>query len=205
MQNTKQMDFQFDIKSIDKQGAFSGYASVFDMIDQQNDLILKGAFQRTLEERGSDIKLLWQHKTDEPIGVFASLREDSHGLFVEGKLLLEVQRAGEAYALLKSGAINGMSIGYSVTHADYNKNGIRMISEIELYEVSLVTFPANESATITSVKGILPQTTREFEYFLRESGFSRSQAKSFALRGFKQGDADADLLNSLDRVIELLR
>ncbi|MCE3233338.1 MAG: phage prohead protease, family, partial [Rickettsiaceae bacterium] len=93
MQNTKQMDFQFDIKSIDKQGAFSGYASVFDMIDQQNDLILKGAFQRTLEERGSDIKLLWQHKTDEPIGVFASLREDSHGLFVEGKLLLEVQRA----------------------------------------------------------------------------------------------------------------
>jgi HK97 family phage prohead protease len=201
MTETKHMDFQFDIKALAEDGTFTGYASVFGVVDSQKDLIQHGAFSRTLRQRKGDVKLLWQHKIDEPIGVFLSLREDAHGLFVEGKLLLDVQRAEEAYALLKSGAINGMSIGYSVVKADYNnETGVRLILDVDLFEISLVTFPANENATITSVKSGVPQTTREFEKFLRENGFSRSQAKSFTRHGFK-GEEVAEF-NGLEESME---
>jgi HK97 family phage prohead protease len=203
MQNeTKQMDFQFNMKGLSEDGTFTGYASVFNVVDAQKDVIRRGAFRRTLLERGGEVKLLWQHKIDEPIGLFTKIFEDSHGLYVEGKLLLSVQRGEEAYALLKSGAINGMSIGYSVVDAEYdNTSGIRLISAVDLYEISLVTFPANEAATVNSVKSI-PKTTREFERFLRDNGFSRSQAKSFALHGFvgkSDGVDDAidDLIDEL--------
>lgn len=150
----KQININFDIKGVEDDGTFTGYASVFHIIDSQNDTILKGAFAKTLKRRAGDIKMLWQHKIDEPIGNFISLSEDKHGLFVKGKLMLDVQRAKEAYALLQSGVINGLSIGYSVTDADYNDEiGVRLIKEVDLFEISLVTFPANESATIISVKG----------------------------------------------------
>jgi HK97 family phage prohead protease len=206
MQNeTKHMNFQFDVKALAEDGTFTGYASVFGIVDSQKDIIQRGAFSRTLRQRKGDVKLLWQHKLDEPIGVFSSLKEDSHGLFVEGKLLLDIQRAGEAYALLKSGAINGMSIGYSVVDASYDsETGVRLISDVDLFEVSLVTFPANEKATITSVKGSLPQTTREFERFLREKGFSRSQAKAFT-HGFKGEDFELVTLgDAVDRAMMTL-
>lgn len=134
-------------------GVFAGYASVFGVVDSQNDVIMKGAFTHTLKKRRGEVKLLWQHQVDEPIGVFTLIREDSHGLYVEGRLLLDLQRGIEAYSLLKNTAINGLSIGYTVVSAGYNSdNNIRLITEVELWEVSLVTFPANEAATVTSVK-----------------------------------------------------
>lgn len=141
------------LKQLDDDGRFAGYASVFDVVDNQKDMIVQGAFTRTLREQEGDIRLLWQHNFDEPIGVFTTLREDTRGLYVEGRLLLDVQRAKEAHSLLKAGAICGLSIGYVPVeyHIDA-QTGVRVLEEVALYEVSLVTFPANSAATVHAVK-----------------------------------------------------
>lgn len=155
MRERKRLGFTLELKSLDTQGRFAGYASVFDIIDNQRDVILRGAFSHTLRNRNGEIKLLWQHQQDEPIGVFDRIFEDKHGLYVEGTLLLTVQRAKEAYSLLKEGAINGLSIGYSPVHYHIDAySGIRYLSEVDLWEVSLVTFPANVAANVTVVKGV---------------------------------------------------
>lgn len=141
------------LKQLDDAGRFAGYASIFHIVDNQNDRMLPGAFRQTLQDQQGDIKLLWQHNFDEPIGVFASMREDARGLYVEGRLLLDVQRAKEAHALLKAGAIGGLSIGYVPVkyHID-PETGVRVLEEVALYEVSIVTFPANSDATVQAVK-----------------------------------------------------
>lgn len=141
------------LKQLDDAGRFAGYASIFNVVDNQNDRVLPGAFRQTLAEQDGGIKLLWQHNFDEPIGVFTALREDTRGLYVEGRLLLDVQRAKEAHALLKAGAICGLSIGYVPVkyHID-PETGVRVLEEVALYEVSLVTFPANGDATVHAVK-----------------------------------------------------
>jgi HK97 family phage prohead protease len=154
MRERKRLGFTLELKSLDAQGRFAGYASVFDVVDNQRDIILGGAFARTLRERTHEIKLLWQHQQEEPIGVFDRMFEDARGLYVEGTLLLDVQRAMEAYTLLKAGAISGLSIGYSpVRYRIDAQTGIRLLAEVELWEVSLVTFPANAAANVTVVKG----------------------------------------------------
>lgn len=155
MRERKKLDFNLSLKSIDGLGSFAGYASVFNVVDNQRDRIQRGAFSRTLQGRVGAIKLLWQHQQDEPIGVFTQIFEDSNGLYVEGRLLLNVQRALEAYTLLKAGALSGLSIGYSPTrYSTDSKTGIRTLSEVELWEVSLVTFPANSAANVTVVKQV---------------------------------------------------
>jgi HK97 family phage prohead protease len=160
MREQKTLQFKLDVKSIDNSGRFAGYASVFDMVDNQRDVIIRGAFSRSIKDRVHSIKLLWQHQQDEPIGVFDSIFEDEHGLYVEGRLLFEVQRAREAYELLKSGAIRGLSIGYSpVRYRIDATTGVRILSEVDLWEVSLVTFAANEAASVTVVKQFEPILT----------------------------------------------
>lgn len=150
----KTAEFGLELKSIEENGYFAGYASVFNVEDNHNDIILSGAFGDSLLKKhaGKDIKLLWQHQADEPIGVFTKVVEDEHGLFVEGKLLLEIERAREAYSLIKSGALKGLSIGFIVKQYEYDDNGTRLILEADLWEISLVTFPANEEAQILSLK-----------------------------------------------------
>ncbi|MDX1974459.1 MAG: HK97 family phage prohead protease [Rickettsiales bacterium] len=153
MRERKRLGFNLHIKSLDNTGRFAGYASVFDMVDSQRDMMLRGAFMATVKNRVQDIKLLWQHQQDEPIGVFEAVFEDMHGLYVEGRLLLDVARAKEAYTLLKSGAISGMSIGYSpVRYRIDAETGVRKLAEVDLWEISLVTFPANAAANVTVVK-----------------------------------------------------
>jgi uncharacterized protein len=157
MRERRKLDLGLQVKSLDTMGRFAGYASVFDVVDNQKDIILRGAFAETLKGRVGDIKMLWQHQQDEPIGIFKKIFEDASGLYVEGKLLLDVARAKEAYALLKEGAIGGLSIGYSPTqYRLHEKTGTRLISTVELWEISLVTFPANEAAKITVVKQEIP-------------------------------------------------
>lgn len=181
----KHLTVDWLLKGMDGEGRFSGYASVFGVVDSQKDMILPGAFSRSLLSGKTHIKLLWQHDVREPIGVIDALHEDKNGLHVEGRLLLEVARAREAYALLKEGAMNGLSIGYTVKEAAFDaKTGVRLLKEIDLWEVSLVTFPANAEATVRRVKTAMPGSVREFEHFLRGSGFSRSRAKAIALKGF---------------------
>lgn len=141
------------LKTLNDEGYFTGYASIFNVVDNQGDKILHGAFRDTLRDEGTGIKLLWQHAMSEPIGIFTLLREDARGLYVEGRLLLDVQRAKEAYSLLKAGAIAGLSIGYvPVEYYREPQTGVRVLEKVRLYEISLVTFPANAQATVQAVK-----------------------------------------------------
>ena len=149
----KMRPYHLAIKSVDEAGRFTGYASVFGVVDHQNDVIVPNAFRGSLFGREREIKLLWQHNQAEPIGVFDVVREDARGLYVEGQLLMDVQRAKEAYALLQSGAINGLSIGYSpVRFRTDPVTKVRYLEEVELFEISLVTFPANSRAQVALVK-----------------------------------------------------
>lgn len=149
----KRLDCAGVVKAIGADGHFAGYASVFDVVDTQRDVVLRGAFANSLKENRGQVKLLWQHQQEEPIGVFTKMYEDARGLYVEGKLLLDVARAKEAYSLLKAGALKGLSIGYSpVRYTIDPETGVRKLAEVRLWEVSLVTFPANEAAQVTVVK-----------------------------------------------------
>lgn len=127
-----------------------GYASVFDHIDSHNDRVVRGAFQECLHSAQKP-KFLWQHKDEEVIGVWHMLREDDHGLYVEGSLIPTVQKAKEAEALIAAKAIDGLSIGYRVRKAvrSPDQKSVRLLTNIDLLEISLVTFPANERARIT--------------------------------------------------------
>jgi hypothetical protein len=201
-------DSALALKAVDETGRFSGYASVFDIVDAENDVIAKGAFARTLADQGdgSDVRFLWQHDAHEPIGRFERVEEDAYGLYVEGMLLLDVRRAAEAQALLKAGALSGLSIGYRpVRYTIDAKTGIRTITELKLYEISLVTFPANRQARVSGRKVGPPGTIRELEAVLREAGCSRAEAKALAARGFgglarrdAGADSDAALIASLE-------
>lgn len=177
------LPFEFDEKGIDEQtGIFGGYASTFGgKPDAYRDVIVKGAFKKTLEKGGATgfgVQMLWQHKSDSPIGTWLELLEDSKGLKVQGKLTKGVRQADEALLLMKDKALQGMSIGYSVMVKEYNEDEeIRYLKEIDLYEISPVTFPANLNARITNVKAIEQATTeREIERALRDAGLSQKEA-----------------------------
>jgi HK97 family phage prohead protease len=135
-----------------KDGAeVAGYASLFGAADQGGDVVQKGAYGSSLArlaKLGSGVKMLWQHDPTRPIGVWDEVREDGKGLWVKGRLILEVQAAREAQALLQAGAIDGLSIGYRTLRSEKAASGRRLLHEIELWEVSLVTFPMLPEARV---------------------------------------------------------
>ena len=162
----------FDGELALKEGAeIAGYASLFGSADQGGDVVQKGAYGaslRRLAEGRSGVKMLWQHDPSRPIGVWDEVREDARGLHVKGRLLLEVQAAREAHALLQAGAIDGLSIGYRTLRSEKAAGGQRLLHEIELWEVSLVTFP------------MLPEARVEVEGAeAAEADLARSLAESF--------------------------
>jgi uncharacterized protein len=129
----------------------AGYASLFGSVDQGGDVVQKGAYGASLSrlaKAGSGVKMLWQHDPTRPIGVWDEVREDAKGLWVKGRLLLEVQAAREAHILLQAGAIDGLSIGYRTIRSEKATAGQRLLHEIELWEVSLVTFPMLPEARV---------------------------------------------------------
>lgn len=163
-------------------GVFEGYASVFGVVDQGYDVVERGAFVKSLARRKP--KMLWQHEMDKPIGVWDDVHEDERGLFVKGRLLTDVSKGKEALALLKAGAIDSMSIGYRTVEATTDgERHIRKLLEVDLYEISLVTFPMLPDAKVTDVKSITNE--RDFERFLRDAGYSKSEATAITLHGFK--------------------
>lgn len=144
-------DFQFEVKSLGDSGSFVGLASVYGNVDLGGDLVEAGAFRDTLQS-SDRVPALWQHRTDEPVGYF-KLRDTPEGLEAQGQLLLDIQRAKEAYSLMKNGVIRGLSIGYVVPNGGSRMiNGVRHLKQIILKEISLVTFPMNELASVASVK-----------------------------------------------------
>lgn len=167
-------------------GTIEGYASVFDVVDLGRDSVARGAFAKSLVARKP--KMLWQHSSDQPIGVWDEAREDDRGLFVKGRLLQEVQQGREALALLKAGAIDGLSIGYRAITAATDAGGrIRKLLEVELHEISIVTNPMLPSAKVHSVKSADGRfDPKLMERALRDvCGLSISEAKAFMADGFK--------------------
>lgn len=127
--------------AVAEDGRIRGYASLFGLTDEGGDTVAPGAFAASLARRGKGVKLLWQHDPHQPIGVWETLREDARGLYVEGRLLTELRQGAEAAALLKAGAVDGLSIGYRAVRAEKQSGGGRRLVEVDLWEVSLVTFP----------------------------------------------------------------
>lgn len=144
----------FFMKNLEESGLFSGYASVYNVQDAHLEFVMPGAFSHTLQCNPIP-KLLWQHDPQALIGVWKELVEDSHGLFVKGKIFLELQKGREAYLLMKEGAVDGLSIGYIPLKIQETYQG-RYLEQIDLYEISLVTFPSNPHARIQSIKAYQP-------------------------------------------------
>lgn len=178
----KHLDVPFEVKEVAEDGTFTGYGSVFGVKDAYDEIVVPGAFSESIEQRKP--ALLWQHRSGEPIGVYEEVREDSVGLHLKGKLALKTARGAEAYELLKMNALSGLSIGFVTREDSFDqKTGIRTLKKVDLWEVSLVTFPANDAARITGVKGISEITTlSEVEDCLRDAGFSKSEALALVAR-----------------------
>jgi HK97 family phage prohead protease len=150
----KHKDLKLEFKSIGDEGAFTGYAAVFNNIDLGGDIIAPGAFSKTIQEK-RDHPVLLGHNPREVIGVNKSYTEDAKGLLVEGQLVLGVQKAKETHELMKAGAIKGMSIGYDVVTDEYNREtDVRTLKEVKLWEYSFTPFPMNPEASVLAVKSI---------------------------------------------------
>ncbi|HEY8161308.1 MAG TPA: HK97 family phage prohead protease [Methylocystis sp.] len=160
-------------------GIIEGYASLFGVADTGGDIVMKGAFARSLARRGAaGVKMLWQHNAAEPIGVWTSLAEDAKGLKVVGRLDLSVARAREALSLLRAGAVDGLSIGFKTERATTDKgSGLRRLLAIDLWEISIVTFPMLPQARIDAVKREASRTPDEMRATL-----ARLKAQEAALR-----------------------
>lgn len=208
-------DLSFEIKAVSDDGLFSGYASVFDNVDSYGDIVRKGAFVESIgewEAKGKMPPILWNHDPSDPIGIFTKMQEDEKGLYVEGKLLIDdVPRAKQTHALMKAGVIDGLSIGYRVKEYLYNVDEeVTDLIKLSLREVSIVTFPANPETRIEAVKsrldaGELP-TLPEFEKFLREAGFSKSQATAIAGHGLRKLLSDsAPEAKSIQNALNILK
>ena len=212
----KYLNRPIEIEAVNEDGLFSGYASVFEEIDSYRDIVKRGAFEKTLaesESKGRAVPILWQHDAAKPIGVYTELKEDEHGLYVEGQLNMDVQQAREALSLLRQKALSGISIGYNSVRYDTDvKSGVRRLYELKLYEASLVTFPACDGARVTDVKTILADgqlpSLPEFEDFLCEAGFSRSQAKAIAGNGLTKlirREVGSDEDDAIQRALAILK
>lgn len=209
--------FALSIKAAGDDGTVEGYGSVFGVRDNYDDVIAKGAFLASLKEHkaaGTMPAMLWQHNASEPIGIWTEMVEDDKGLRIKGKLALETTKGKEAHALLKLGALNGLSIGFMSKQWAYDREtDVRTLTEIDLWEVSLVTFPANEKARVTGVKSSPDDvaTPKDAERILREAGFSKADATAFVSRLMRLGDerresaqSTAQAMKAADRLLNSL-
>ena len=191
MSDTEHRFETLDLKEMSEEGEFEGYASKFGERDKGGDVVLPGAFTKSLKtaKARKSLKMLWQHDPSSPIGVWNEVREDSKGLFVKGQLILSVSKARETHELMKAGAIDGISIGYRTVKANRDDTtGFRELKELDLWEISLVTFPMLASATVSSVKG--DWTKRNVERVLRDSGMPRAMAVKLIAGGWDTANTD---------------
>lgn len=143
-----------EVRDLAADGTFTGHAALFGVEDLAHDVIEPGAFAASLARRGADgVKMLWHHDPAEPIGRWLEIREDGRGLHVRGRLLPEIARAREAAALMRAGVLDGLSIGFrTVSGRRDQKSGIRRLRAIDLWEISLVTFPMQPDARVTRIE-----------------------------------------------------
>jgi len=224
MSAMRRKQVSLSVKETNEDGSFKGLGSVFGNTDSYGDVVVKGAFQKSLarhKDRGTLPALLWQHDPKQPIGVYKSMEEGDLGLDLEGVFALKTVKGAEAHELTKMKALRGLSIGFTVPNGgmEYDKDkGVYLLKEIDLWEVSVVTFPANEEAFITDVREAFragkPPSEADFEAFLRDAGYSRSQSKAIVAKGYRgllrevgdNGDDNmAGVLKSLENLTNTLR
>ena len=175
-----ELDFGFELKELSEKGSFMGLASTYN-VDEVGEQVERGAFTNTLREQGAQRPLLWHHDPANPIGL-ADLRDSKEGLIVHGTLDLDVTVGKDAYSRIRKGITKGLSIGFK-TLKDEVVGKVRVLKEIALYEVSLVSFPANRQAVVSAVKSQIG-TIRAYEDFLHRSGWSKAEACRLAGHGW---------------------
>lgn len=182
----------FEIKSLNEEkGIFEGYASTFGNEDFVGDVVCKGAYQDFLSKKSvHDVYMFYQHDNSEIIGKWLEMREDENGLYVKGQLFINnIQRAKETLFLMKENLLRKMSIGYQIVEKAF-EGGVRMLKKLNLKEVSIVTFPANDKADVLAVKQSEALEKRDFEKILRDAGLSKKDAKAFIADGYKALNRD---------------
>lgn len=205
--------FLFELKAAKEDGTFEGLASPFGELDQGGDIVMKGAFSETLAEyeaKGRRVPMLWQHNPREPIGMYPTLKETDTGLEVVGQCNMEVQQGREAHALMKQGALSGLSIGYAADkYTIDNETGIRTLVKLKLYEISPVTFPMADSARVSVVKSLEEAgNLSDCERILRDAGFDKQTATAFTARVkaiATRSDSASDNAASINRAFNILR
>lgn len=172
----------FDVKQVSDEGSITGYGAVFNNIDYGFDKIAPGAFKASIRGKKS-IPMLWQHFSNEPIGVWNQLMEDENGLLVKGEINLDVQKGREARSLAKQGAVTGLSIGFFPEDFSY-EDDVRILHKVDVVEVSMATFPMNPLAQVMDAKELC--TIKGFEQAMRERlGLSRKAAEAIRLHGIE--------------------
>lgn len=199
--------YALQIKATGDDGTVEGYGSVFGERDSYDDVIAPGAFKGSLAAHkavGTMPAMLWQHDGAKPIGIWTEMVEDSKGLRIKGQLALETVLGKEAHALLKLGALNGLSIGFVSKQWTYDRDtDVRTLTELDLWEVSLVTFPANGKARVTNVKAADDMAApKDAERLLRDAGFSKSDATAFVSRVMRMGEARRESADSTAAAIQ---
>lgn len=219
----KTKDFALKLDEVSEDGTFVGYGSIFGNLDSYGEVVEPGAFTRSLARHAKEKSkplLLWQHRSDQPLGVWEALEEDAKGLKGTGRLLKGVRQADEAYILMKAGAIQGLSIGYREIKVEPDGNN-RRLKELDLLEISIVSFPANRRASITAVKSERmeefarrlrdgePMPVKEFEDILREAGVPKAMAVQIASVGYakairseSEGKANDGALSALKQAAQ---
>lgn len=217
-----------EVKQLQNPGEFEGYLSTFGNIDYDDDVVVKGAFDKSLEQwraKGQMPGLLWMHRMDSPVGEWLEIRPDERGLWVKGALWVDGNQMGRtplqdsirAHNMTVSNGPKGMSIGFIPTKVSFGRQEekeVRFLEEVDLMEGSLVPFGANDRALVTSAKmnkltaGDEIPSKRDVEKFLRDAGFSRSQAKAFLARGYEgldQREAEADFIKSIHDLTQMMK
>ena len=218
----KTKDFALHVKDVSEEGTFEGYGSIFNNVDSYGEKVAPGAFGESLarhQREGTKPLMLWQHNSDEPIGVWENLAEDGKGLKGTGRFVLETARGREAHALLKAGAIRGLSIGYRELEAEPDGNN-RILKKLDLMEISVVSFPANRRANVTAVKSERmeefarrlrdgdPMPIKDFEDILREAGVPKSMAVAIASHGYAKAirsESEGDKANEVAAFLRALQ
>lgn len=185
-----------DLKNVAADGGFEGYASLFGREDLGRDVVLRGAFSESLAQRGTrGVRMLFQHDPAQPIGVWDELHEDQKGLYARGRLMADVAKAREVMSLMKAGALDGLSIGFKALKAKRDAgSGVRRIEKVDLWEISVVTFPMLPDARVSSFKqrpfAVGVPTERAFERWLtRDAGLTRNEARTLMRDGLKSFQA----------------
>jgi HK97 family phage prohead protease len=208
----KILEVPMELKELESDGMFSGYASVFNNVDLGMDVVMPGAFRSKdmMLTKDKKIRVLWQHDMHQPIGK-ATVAEDEKGLAFEGQLIMASPRAQEAHALMKEGILDGMSIGYDTIDSDLTEGGVRQLKRVKLWEISVVTFGMNPKARINDVKTVDDfRTIRDLENHLRDScGLSKSAATKIATGGWPllndRRDADEGSVGELFDFLKTIR